>query len=300
MKVVVAGGTGFVGRHVARALLSAGHEVAVLTRTPDKIARVDELDGAVALRGDVVAPWTLRDVLSGWDAVVAAVTFPGYPAEVQRRGLTFDRYDRGGTENLLAEARRSGMKRFVYISGAGADPGSTRTWYAAKGRAEAAIRASEVPYSILRPSWAYGPGDRAVNTFAAMARFSPVVVKPGRRPQWIQPVYIDDLAAAVTLMLELEEAANETFEIGGDRMTMDDVIATMLRVLGKRRPVVSIPVPLAKLGTLPLLLLPRPPMTPGGIDFVVQDGLVDTSKLERVLGIRPRSLESGLREYLVG
>ena len=94
-------------------------------------------------------------------------------------------------------------------------------------------------------------------------------------------------------------AWDKTFEIGGpDVMSMDAVIRTMLKVMGKRRLVVPVPAPLVKLATAPLVLLPTPPMTPSGIDFAVQDGLVDTTDLEQVLEIHPVPMEEGLATYL--
>lgn len=296
MNIAVAGGTGFIGRHVTAALARAGHRVVVLTRDPARASVGAEVE---ARRADVTDPGSLAGTLDGCEAVVGAVQFPNYPAEVPRRGLTFDAYDRRGTENLIAEARRAGVGRFVYVSGAGADPGSDRTWYRAKGLAEAAVIASGLRYAIVRPSWAYGPEDRALNRFALIARWSPVVPRIGMRPQRIRPVHVDDVAAAIARVFEVEDAWDRVFEIGGPEiLTMDEVIRTLLAVMGRRRLVVPVPAVALKLATAPLTLLPRPPMTPGGIDFAVQDGLVDTTATERILGVRPVSLADGLRRYL--
>lgn len=297
MKAVVAGGSGFVGRYIVRALLDAGYEVTVLSRRGETTG-IPQLAGANATSGDVTQPDSLRGTLEGADLVVGVVQFPNYPAEVPRKGLTFDRYDRQGTENLIAEAIRAGVTHYLYISGAGADPGSPVSWYRAKGRAEDAVRASGLRFTILRPSWAYGPEDKALNKFAAIARFSPIVPRIGVREQLIQPVFIKDIAAAVARIVE-REVWDRTYEIGGpDVMTMDGVIRTMLKALGKKRLVVPIPVILPKLATAPLVLLPKPPMTPGGIEFAVQDGVVDTTLLEAELDIHPVPLEEGLSTYL--
>ena len=299
MKIVVAGGTGFVGRHIVRALLDAGNSVTVLGRNPNKVAAVPECAGANANRADVTEPATLTGTLEAADAVVGAVQFPNHPVEVPRKGLTYDNYDRRGTENLLAEAERAGVTRFCYISGAGANTASDKTWYRAKGFAEKAIKKSGIGFAILRPSWAYGPEDRALNRLAKIARFSPVVPRLGVRPQRIQPVWVDDIALAVRRIFETEQAWGKTFEIGGPNvMTMQQVLDTMLEVLGKKRLVLPIPAPLAKLGTAPLVLLPKPPMTPQGIEFAIQNGLVDTTELEKVLDVHPVGLREGLSRYL--
>jgi uncharacterized protein YbjT (DUF2867 family) len=288
-----------VGRYIAAALLTAGHEVAVLGRDPARAAKIPQLEGAVAIRGDVTDPATLSGSFDGADVVVGVVQLPNYPVEVPRKGLTFDRYDRQGTESLIAEAERAGAGRFVYISGAGADAGSDKTWYRAKGRAEESLRASSLQWAIVRPSWAYGPEDRALNKFAAIARFSPVVPRIGVAPQHIQPVFIEDISTAVARIVDGGDTWGRVYEIGGPEvLTMDEVIRTMLDVMGKRRLVVPVPKAVAKLGVAPLVLLPKPPMTPGGIEFAVQNGLADNTELTKTLNLEPIDFRSGLQRYL--
>ena len=299
MRVVVAGGTGFMGRRIARALLDAGHEVGVLGRNPAKVQALDDLRGAGSITGDVTDPSSLRGTLETADAVVAAVQFPNHPMEQPRKGLTYDRYDRQGVENLLVEARRAGVKRFLYLSGAGADVTSDRSWYRAKGFAEQAVRRSELEHLILRPSWAYGPADRALNRFALMAKLSPAVVVPGTAPQLVQPVFVDDVAAAFRNALDRDDAWNATYEIGSRAvMTMHEVVETMLQVMGKKRAIVHLPLGLLKIATAPLVVLPKPPMTPHGLDFATQDGLVDIEPMVAALGIEPKPLAEGLKQYL--
>ena len=301
MKVVVAGGTGFLGRHISKGLIEDGHSVTVLGRDPDKVTAIPQLIGADSVRGDITDTASLSGTLDGADAVVYAVGFPNYPMENPRKGLTFDRYERGGVGNLLAEAKVAGVERFFYLSGAGVDPHSPKSWYRAKGLAEEAIRASGIRYSILRPSWAYGPEDKALNKFVGIARISPVVPKPAPvgHPQRVQPVSFEDIKLAVTRIFATDDAWNRVLEIGSrEVMTMTEVVKTMLRVLGKKRLIVPVPAPLLKVLTAPLNLLPSPPLNPGGVEFAIQDGLVDISDLERILDVHPMPLQEGLARYL--
>ncbi|MFN2389056.1 MAG: NAD(P)H-binding protein [Actinomycetota bacterium] len=301
MKVVVAGGTGFIGRHIVGELLAAGHDVDVLTRDPARVTAIPGLGDARGLRGDVLDPESLRGTLDGADTVVTALAFPNYPMEQPRKGRTFHRYEVGATRDLLAEARGAGVRRFLYVSGAGASPTSPWSWYRAKGLAEQAIGRSGIDHCLLRPSWAYGPGDKALNKFVAISRISPVVPMPAPvgRPQRVQPVYVGDIAVAVRRILETEAAWNKTLEIGSRAVwTMRDVVAAVCRTLGKRRVIVPVPAPLVKLATAPLLLLPSPPLSPGAVDFATQDGLVDASELEMLLGLQPLELTEGLARYL--
>jgi NADH dehydrogenase len=299
VKLVVVGGTGFIGRHVTRALLDDDHDVTVLGRNPGAVSGIPLLSGASATRGDVTDPSSLAGTLDGAGGVVMAVTFPNYPMELPRKGLTFERYEAEGARHLLDEAKRAGVPRFLYVSGAGADSKSDKSWYRAKGLAEEAIRASGIDYVIIRPSWIYGPGDKSVNKLVKMVRFSPVVPRLGVRPQRIQPLYVGDFADAVRRAFARDEAWNKTFEIGGPEvLTMEEVIEGIAAVLGKRRAQLPVPLPLAKVGTAPLVLLPKPPMTPTGVEFAAQDGLVDMRAAARDLGIHPVSFREGLSKYL--
>lgn len=298
MKITVAGGTGFVGSRIAHALLGAGHEVQVLGRSRSKIEGHPLLDGAAAVEADVTDPSSLDGALDGTEAVVGVVQFPNYPVEQARKGLTFDRYDRQGTENLLVEAKRAGLNRYVYLSGAGADVAGDKRWYRAKGLAERAVQKSGLRWAVVRPSWAYGPGDKALNRFAQIARISPVVPQLGVRTQLVQPIHVDDIASCVVRIFATDEAWDRTYEIGGPVLSMNEVIGTMLEVMGKKRLIVPIPVPLAKIGAAPLLLLPRPLMSPSGVEFAVGDALVDITAAKEVLGFEPRALAEGLAGYL--
>ena len=307
MNVLVAGGTGFLGRHISKALMQDGHQVAVLGRDPRKVSRIPQLAGAEGVYGDVTDPYSLKGTMDGRDAVVVAIQFPNYPMESPRRGLTFDRYDRQGTTYLLQEAERSSVERFVYVSGVGVDPNSDRSWYRAKGRAEETIREAGVKHSILRPSWAYGPEDKALNKFVTIARRSPVVPIPTRMDglrfaaQKIQPVSCDDVALAIARIFQTEAAWGRTLEIGSrEVLTMPEVVRTMLDVMGKRRVLVPAPAPLMKIATAPLTLLPKPPLSPGAVEFAVQDGLADPTELVELLGFEPVSLRTGLARYLGG
>jgi NADH dehydrogenase len=299
VKIVVVGGTGFIGRNIARALLDDDHNVMVLGRNPGAVSGIPLLSGANAARGDVTDPSSLTGTLEGADAVVMAVTFPNYPMELPRKGLTFERYEAEGSRHLLDEAKRAGVRRFLFVSGAGADSKSDKSWYRAKGLAEEAIRASGIDYVIIRPSWIYGPGDKSVNRMVSMVKLSPIVPRLGVKPQRIQPLYVGDFAEAVRRAFGRDDAWNKTFEIGGPEvLTMKEVVDTIAGVLDKKRIQLPIPLALAKAGTAPLVLLSKPPMTPTGVEFVAQDGLVDMRQTKAILDIHPVTFKEGLSKYL--
>lgn len=199
----------------------------------------------------------------------------------------------------MSAAGASGVRRLVYISGAGAAPDAPRHWFRAKWRAEEAVRAGGIPYTIFRPSWIYGPGDRSLNRFLGFARWLPFVPQIGSGRQLVAPVFVDDIGRLVADALETAAATGATLEVGGpETLTMDAVVREALRIQGRRRLILHAPTRLMKLLTRPLTLLPSPPMTPDAIDFVVQSAQVDTGPLTAALPRRLTTLADGLSSYL--
>ncbi len=299
--VAVAGGTGFVGQAIVRELAARGNRVVVLThRSPATVAGTGTTDRSIEFRrADVTRPDGLAGALVGVDTLVICLAFRNSPIEAPRRGQTFERVDAAGTEALVAAARTAGVRRVVYISGAGAAPDAPRHWFRAKWRAEEAIRGSGITYTIFRPSWIYGPGDRSLNRFLGFTRWLPFVPQIGNGRQILAPVFVDDIGALVGDALTASAADNATLEVGGpETLTMDAVIREALRVLHRRRPILHAPVVLMKLVTWPLTILPSPPMTPAAIDFVVQSAPVDTGPLTAALPRRLTPLAEGLASYL--
>ncbi len=292
--VLVAGGTGFIGSHIVRRLTADGHRVIVMSRNPEK-ARGKVPAGVEVRAGDTTDAATLGPVLEGVEVVVSAVQFPNHPVENPRKGYTYIRVDGEGTVHLVEAARKAGVQRFVYLSGAGTREGQTRPWFIAKLMAEKAIRESGVPYTIFRPSWVYGPEDRSLNKFATFARLLPFVPVIGSGKTRVQPLFVEDLAQAVAASLRTGAAINQTYEIGGpEELTMDEIIRIMLRVMGRRKPLLHSPAGLMKIAAWPLQFLPAAPLSPGAVDFVLMEEPVDNTLAQRDLGLKLTPLAEGL------
>jgi NADH dehydrogenase len=277
-------------------LAARGHRAIVLShRTPK--ATTDRL---IEFRqADVTGADGLPDALAGVETLVICLGFRNSPIEAPRRGRTFERVDADGTVALVAAAKAAGVRRLVYMSGAGAAPDAPRHWFRAKWRAEEAVRASGIPYTIFRPSWIYGPGDKSLNRFLGFARWLPFVPQIGNGRQVVAPVFVDDMGRLVADALETPAATGATLEVGGpETLTMDAVVREALHVQGRRRLILHAPAGLMKLLTRPLTLLPSPPMTPDAIDFVVQSAQVDTGPLTAALPRRLTPLAEGLASYL--
>lgn len=300
--ILVTGGTGFIGSAVVRALAAQGRPVAVLSTHPER-ARQQFAGLPVDVRqGDARDAASLTAAATGVDTIISAMQFPNFPVENPRKGYTFMEIDARGNERLVAAGQAAGVRTFVYLSGAGAAAAAPYHWFRAKWQAEEAIRAGGMRYTIIRPSWVYGPGDKSLNRFAALARRLPVMPVIGSGRQRMQPVFLDDVVRVVTGSLDMPAAANQTLEIGGPEvLSMNDVLRVMLEVMGKRRPLVHVPARLPRLaGTLMgLLPLPSRPLSPDAVTFITMDALADTTALVRAFpDVRLTPLREGLRTYL--
>lgn len=288
---LVAGGTGFLGSQIVKRLQQSGHQVIVLSRNPTGLP-----PGVEGRPGDVRNQESLNQALLGIETLVIAVQFPNAPIENPKRGFTYRQIDGEGTQRLVQAAQRAGVKRLVYLSGAGAGEGRQEPWFLAKEMAERAVRQSGIPFTIIRPSWVYGPADNSLNKFVTFARLLPFVPIVGNGKTKVQPTYVADVAEAVTRALEVEAAINQTYGIGGPaELTMDEIVRTMLQVMGKRRPLLHNPTWLMKLVAAPLTLLPNPPLSPAAIDFITMEAPVENGPILRDLGLRLTPLSEGLR-----
>lgn len=299
--VLVAGGTGFVGTAIVRRLAERGAAVTVLTRDPERAARRSWPEGVAFRAGDVMRPETLPAALSGVDVVVDCVQFPGFPVEDPARRRTFLAVDAGGARELTDAARRTGVRKFVYVSGVGADITSPRQWYRAKGIAEAAVADSGLAWSVVRPSWVYGPRDASLNRFLTIIRLVPgFFPQIGPGDQRLNPVYIGDVADLVADVTTTPVADGRILEIGGPEvMTLDEILRVAMRILGREKPILHFPVPLVKLGAGLLEILPGQVLSRDAVDFITQSAIADLEPLERVFPDRPlEPLETALRGYL--
>ncbi len=298
LTIAVAGGTGFVGGAIADELYRRGHRVVVLSSRGEE-ARGGLPDDVEIRTADVSGDEDLSAALQGVESLVISLAFPNLPIEAPRKGRTFDAIDAGGTEKLVDAARKAGVRRLFYVSGAGAAPDAPRHWFRAKWRAEEAVRGSGAEWTILRPTWIYGPRDVSLNRFVNFARRLQAVPMTNFGRQRMAPVFIDDIAQLAADSLTTEAAAGQMFEVGGpETMSMRQVIGRALAVAGIRRPIIPGPSPLIKLAAAPLALLPTPPLTPAAVDFINQPATVE---IEPLLARMPRRLtpfDEGLASYL--
>lgn len=297
------GGSGFVGRYIARRLAKAGWRVRVAVRRPNEAMFVRTY-GSVGQVEPVLC--NIRD-----DASVAAA-LQGADAVVNCVG-TFDKGGKNnfgavqhlGAERIARLASAEGVGQMVHISAIGADPDGGSLYAKSKGLGEEGVRAHMPNAVILRPSVVFGPEDEFFNRFAGMARLSPVIPLVGANTKF-QPVYVDDVAAAAELAV-LGQAAPGVYELGGPEVaTFRSLMGQMLSVVRRRRLVLGLPLWLGRLmgwgfdlvKTLSLGLIKGPITLDQArtlkADNVVSDGTLGFSDL----GIKPTAMDTVLEEYL--
>jgi len=263
MKILVTGGTGFVGPRVIHALRAHGRDVRALVRRTERGAQLAGL-GAELVAGDVTDPASLAAAVDGCTHVVHLV------AIIRGRPQDFERVMTQGTRDLLTAAKAAGVQRFVLMSALGTTE-TTRMlvpYFAAKWSMEQDVVASGLEHTIFRPSFVFGHGG-ALPTFVRQVRYSPVVTVIGSGKQRIQPIWVDDVAEYFARSVDAPGAANRIFEVGGpDVVTWDELYATIAKVLGKRRRLVHVPSSLARTGASLTQWAPGAPLTTDQVTMI--------------------------------
>jgi uncharacterized protein YbjT (DUF2867 family) len=289
-RIFVTGGTGFVGSNIRRAL--GDRPVRLLVRSA---ARFSEPVGGnlEVVEGDVTDPASLRGAMDGCEAVVHLVAIIA-----EEGGQTFDGVIRQGTVNVVEEAKRAGVRRFLHMSAMGTRHDPVFGYFEAKWQAEQAVQHSGIPWTIFRPSVIFGPGDEFINTLATLVKLAPVIPVVGTGKSKFQPVSVREVAQAFLKALDDPATAGQIYELGGGKVyeyrQMLDVIS---RKLGKRKPMVRVPVGLMKpVVTLskPLPKALRPPVTSEQLKMLAIDNCSDRSATARLIGRPPMRLEDGI------
>lgn len=302
--VTVFGGSGFVGRHVVRALARRGYRIRVAVRRPDLAGFLQPL-GNVGQIQLVQANLRYRDsvdrAVQGADHVVNCV---GILFESGRNG--FDAVQEFGAR-AVAEAARSVGAKLTHVSAIGANASSQSIYASTKGRAEASVLSLVPDAVILRPSIVFGPEDGFFNKFAAMARISPFLPLIGGGHTKFQPVYVEDVAEVIARSVDGTIARGKIYELGGrDVLSFKQCLELMLEVINRKRILLSMPFGIASLMGSVSSLVPviDPPLTKDQVTLLKTDNVVSSAaKAEgrtlEGLGIEPATLAAILPTYLV-
>jgi uncharacterized protein YbjT (DUF2867 family) len=303
MKVLVTGGTGFVGTHVVNALLRHGHAVRVLARNPaDARNRYNRPVEIVA--GNVLDPASLARACAGQEAVVHLV------GVIWEKGdQTFDRMHREAAESVVGAASGAGVRRFLHMSAMGSSEDSSSQYGRTKAAGEKAVRAAGLDATVFRPSIIFGPGDGFVSLLAGLIRSNPgfiPVIGPGTTQ--FMPVSIYDVARVFAESLEKPETAGRVFEVGGPQtFTLNAIDREIAAAVGKPgKPLIHFPLWWGRFlaGLFEWLArkggIDSPPVTRDQILSLQRDNTADISETIAVFGGPWREFRPGIREYLSG
>jgi NADH dehydrogenase len=257
VRVLVTGGTGFVGRHVVHALRARERPVRALVRDPRRSAALAGL-GCELAQGDVTDARSLRRAVEGCQVVVHLVAIRrGRPAE-------FERVMTQGTRDLLAAARDAGVARVVHMSAAGTSEQSAAVvpYFRAKWQTERLVRDAGLEHVVFRPSFVFGRDGGALPLFVRQVRYAPVTPVVGAGLHRVQPIWVEDVAAFFADAVDKPEAANRIFELGGpDVVTWNELYERIAKVLGKRRARLNVPAGLIRAAATATERLPFAPIT---------------------------------------
>lgn len=300
--ITLIGGSGFVGRNIVRALAKQGYRVRVACRRPDLAGHLQPLGnlGQIQMvQANVRYPQSLEAACRDSDTVINLV---GLLANSGQQ--TFDACHVAGAEACAKAAKAAGARAFIQISAIGADAEAEANYARTKAEGEQAVQAAFPGAVIVRPSIVFGPGDGFFNRFAGMARISPVLPLIGGGATKFQPVFVGDVAAAVTAIVGGKGEAGEIYELGGPEvLTFKQLLEFVLETTHRSRLLVPVPFAIAKLKAMFLQLLPYAPLTVDQVKLLEHDNVVSAAaeaenRTLEGLGITPEGIEAIVPGYL--
>jgi uncharacterized protein YbjT (DUF2867 family) len=299
--VTVFGGSGFLGRHVVRALANCGYRIRVAVRQPElcghlrPMGRVGQIH---AVQANLRYPQSVAAAVRDADIVVNLVGIL-----FERGRQRFDAVQAQGAQ-AVALAAQAGGARLVHISAIGAADDSPSQYARSKAQGERLVLAAVPAAVIMRPSIVFGQEDDFFNRFAALARLAPALPLVGGGHTRFQPVFAGDVGEAVAKAVDGELRPGAIYELGGpDVRTFRQLMEFVLATIQRRRLLIPVPFGVMKLQAAFLQFLPKPPITPDQVALLRRDNVVseearrDGRTLE-ALGIVPESIAAIVPTYL--
>ena len=298
----VIGGSGFLGRHIVRALARKGMRVRVAVRRPDLAGHLQPLGGVGqihAVQANLRYPATIQAACEDADTVINLV---GLLYESGKQ--TFHKVHEFGARVTGRAAAEAGAQHVVHLSAIGADPDSPAEYGRTKAAGEAEIRNGYPDATIMRPSIVFGPEDNFFNLFASLVPMAPALPLIGWGQTRFQPVFVGDVAAAVCAALAGDGAKGKTYELGGPEvMTFEEVLKFILKTIERDRMLVPLPFGAAKVMAAFTGLLPKPLLTMDQVKMLEADNVVSEAAAAagltlEGLGITPQAVEGIVPDYL--
>lgn len=291
-RIVVLGGSGFVGRHVVARLVAAGHRVVVPTRRRESAKALIVLPTVDVVEENVNEPQALARVLAGADTVINLVAILN---EAGRSTFTGTHVDL--VRSLVGACHVAKVPRLVHVSALGADPAGPSQYLKTKAAGEAVVMASGLRWTIFRPSIIFGREDSVLNMFAQLSKSLPVIVL-GASSARFQPIYVEDVAHCVVQSVTDDVTVHTRYDLCGPKVyTLRQLVAYAGEVSGSVRPIVPLGPGLAKLQATVLEHLPGKLMSRDNLLSTQKDNVCDCP-FPAVFGITPVALEAVVPQYL--
>ena len=291
-RIVVVGGSGFVGRYVVARLASAGHRVVVPTRRRESAKHLILLPTVDVVETDVHDPRALAALLTDADAVINLVGILNEGA-----GATFAGAHVELTRKVIAACASAGVKRLLHMSALGADAAGPSLYQQSKGKAEALVMASLLRWTIFRPSVIFGPGDSFLSLFARLSRLLPVIAL-GAPAARFAPIFVGDVAHCIVTALDDEVTQMGRYDLCGPKIyTLREIVRYVGEVTGAVRPIIPLNASLSKLQAFVLEHAPGKLMSRDNLRSMSVDN-VCACPFPAVFGITPVTLESIAPGYL--
>lgn len=288
MKILVTGGTGVIGEGVIPELLARGHDVRLLSRHADEDAK--QWKGVEPFSGNVADAQSLTNAAADCDAILHIA---GIVAE-EPPELTFAAVNVGGTRNVIEEAKRANVARFVYVSSLGADIGAS-DYHKSKFEAEHLVEQSGLQWTIVRPGNVYGPGDEVISTLLKMVRALPVVPVIDDGDQEFQPIWHQDLAKVLASAVERNDIARQTLEAAGPEVTsMNDLLRRFAKITGREPGRIPVPMALAQLTTKLASMAIDIPLDDNKLTMLGETNVVRGHNAIELLGVSTTPLDHAL------
>ena len=299
--VTVFGGSGFLGRHVVRALAKRGYRIRVAVRRPDlagylqPLGRVGQIH---AVQANLRYPASVEAAARNADVLINLVGIL-----FERGRQRFDAVQAFGAEAVALAAAAYGA-RMIHISAIGADENAPSHYARSKAMGEKLVLAAVPSATILRPSIVFGAEDDFFNKFASLARFLPALPLIGGGHTRFQPVFAGDVASAVAAAIEGKAKDGSVYELGGPEVrTFKELMQFVLATIERRRLLVPIPFALAKVQASFLQFMPKPLLTPDQVellrsDIVVSEAATRAGRTLEALGVDPVAMATVVPSYL--
>jgi uncharacterized protein YbjT (DUF2867 family) len=284
--ILVTGGTGFVGREIVKQLLSDGHQVRVLARNPKRAHTIFHAHDCEIFEGDILDKDSLSAAVSGVKAIIHLV---GIISE----GVHDDAFEKihvEGTRNVIEAAANGQVKRYLHMSAAGTRPHAVSRYHKTKWAAEELVRASNLQWTIFRPSLIYGQQDLFTTTIARAAKASRGVLPcPFGGETMLQPVAVSAVATAFIRSLANELSLGKTYDLCGEPLTLKEIFIEICRANDIHQPkIISVPGEIVKpLAYFSDILLPSSPLSYDQALMLEEDQHGDNRPAVRDLGFDP-------------